>query len=148
MYIPTSQSGHIREDYRFDWEEEFRKYLSYLSNDKSIIVCGDFNATHLEIDSKIPKSMITRGFTDSDRVGFCELLENINLIDTYRVLYPNKKDVYTWWPYPRNKRNANAGARLDYFLISKHLRDKIKSVSVYSNVDGSDHCPIGLEMDI
>lgn len=148
VYIPTSQSGHIREDYRFNWEEEFKEYLRALSNDKSIIICGDFNATHLEIDSKIPRSLTTRGFVDNDRVGFCELLENVNLIDTYRVLYPTKKDVYTWWPYPRDKRIINAGARLDYFLISEHLRDTIKSVPVYSDVEGSDHCPIGLEMDI
>lgn len=148
VYTPTSQSGHTREDYRFDWDEQFREYLNTLHNEKSLIVCGDFNATHLEIDSKIPKSVITSGFTDSDRVAFCELLEEVNLIDTYRVLYPNKKDVYTWWPYPREKRKINAGARLDYFLISEHLKNSIKSSSVYSSIAGSDHCPIGLEINM
>ena len=148
VYIPTSQSGHIREDYRFDWEEQFREYLNILSNKKSLIVCGDFNATYLEIDSKIPKSICTRGFLDSNRVGFCTLLDEVNLIDAYRALYPTKKDVYTWWPYPRDKRKFNAGARLDYFLISEHLRSKIKSVLIYSDVEGSDHCPVKLELDI
>ena len=148
VYTPTSQSGHVREDYRFDWEEKFREYLCNLSNRKSLIVCGDFNATHLEIDSKIPKSLITRGFTDSDRVGFCELLEEVNLLDTYRVLYPNTKDIYTWWAYPREKRTENAGARLDYFLVSNHLKDSIKSAFIYSDIEGSDHCPIELVLDI
>lgn len=148
VYIPTSQSGHIREDYRFEWEEKFREYLNALSNKKSLVVCGDFNATHLEFDSKIPKSLTTRGFTDSDRVGFCELLEESNLIDTYRVIYPNKKDVYTWWPYPRDKRKTNAGARLDYFLISEHLKYNLKSASIHAEIEGSDHCPIEIEMDM
>ncbi len=148
VYIPTSQSGNVREDYRFEWEEKFREYLSALSNKKSLIVCGDFNATHLEIDSKIPKSLTTHGFTDSDRVGFCELLQEIDLLDTYRIVYPNNRNIYTWWPYSQQKRTANAGARLDYFLISEHLKDNLKSASIHSAIEGSDHCPIEIEMDI
>ncbi len=148
VYTPNSKSGLVREDFRDDWEENFKEYLKKLNNIKPLVVCGDFNATHLEIDSKIPRSSKFKGFSESDRVNFCELIEYVGLKDTFRILYPHQKDIYTWWSYSRNSRNENTGARIDYFLISEYLYSNLKSADIYSDVSGSDHCPIGMELDL
>ena len=148
IYTPNSKSGFLRLDFRADWEESLRDYLQKINNRKPLIVCGDFNAARLDIDSKIPRSEVSKGFTEEDRSNFCEMLEYTQLQDTYRLLHPNSKDKYTWWSYSRNKRDENSGSRIDYFLISEYFVNSLKSSEIYADVIGSDHCPIGMELEI
>ena len=128
------------------WEEEFRKYLKKLDSKKPVIVCGDLNVAHTEIDLKNPKSnRKNAGFTDEERSKIDELLKS-GFTDTFRKIYPDKKDCYTWWSYMRNARENNAGWRIDYFLVSDRISDNIIDAYIYSEIMGSDHCPVGISI--
>ena len=130
------------------WEDEFRQYLINLNKQKPVIACGDLNVAHEEIDLKNPKTnRRSAGFTDEERNKMTELL-NSGFTDTYRYLYPNKTDIYTWWSYMFKAREKNIGWRIDYFIVSDSIKSKIKESYIYSDVLGSDHCPVGLDIDI
>jgi exodeoxyribonuclease-3 len=145
-YVPNVKPDLSRLDYRMNWEDEFLKYLKELEKNKPVIVCGDFNVAHNEIDIKNAKSNIgNAGFTYEERGKFTDLLSN-GFIDTFRQLYPNRENAFTWWTYIGDARSRNVGWRLDYFVVSKSLEDKIIDSYIYSNYYGSDHCPIGLEV--
>lgn len=147
-YTPNSQRELARLNYRMNWEEDFRKYLKDLEKIKPIILCGDLNVAHKEIDLKNPKSnRQNAGFTDEERDKMTTLLSS-GFIDTYRFVYPNKENAYTWWSYMANARQKDIGWRIDYFIISKILVEKIIDVSIYKEIMGSDHCPIGLNINI
>lgn len=146
VYTPNSQRGLLRLDYRMNWDDAFRKFLAQLDKSKPLIICGDMNVAHQEIDIKNPKSnQHSAGFTDEERGKMSELLRG-GLIDTFRYLYPDKREAYTWWSYITNARIRNAGWRIDYFLVSGRLKDEIREASIYSEIQGSDHCPVGLEI--
>lgn len=146
VYTPNSQQGLARLDYRMDWEDSFRLYLKDLDTQKPVIVCGDLNVAHTEIDLKNPKTnRKNAGFSDEEREKFTELLES-GFTDTFRYLYPNVTGAYTWWSYMNNARKNNAGWRIDYFLTSDILGDDIRETYIYSDIYGSDHCPVGLEL--
>ena len=145
-YTPNSKRELERLEYRQKWEDDFRKYLILLDSIKPVILCGDLNVAHKEIDLKNPKTnRHNAGFTDEERNKMTELLDN-NFIDTYRYLYPDKKDAYTWWSYMFNSRKNNAGWRIDYFIVSDRISKNIKDSYIYSEIMGSDHCPVGLEI--
>ena len=147
-YTPNSKRELERLEYRQIWEDEFRKYLNKLSKNKPVILCGDLNVAHKEIDLKNPKSnRRSAGFTDEERNKMTELLSN-NFIDTFRLLYPNKEDAYTWWSYMGRAREKNIGWRIDYFITSENLKDKIVDSKIHSDIFGSDHCPIELDIEI
>lgn len=144
VYTPNSQSELKRLDYRMKWEDDFREYLKNLDNIKPVIVCGDLNVAHKEIDLKNPKTnRKNAGFTDEERKKFTELL-NDGFIDTFRYFYPNEEGKYSWWSYRFSAREKNAGWRIDYFLVSEALKDKLKSANILSDIMGSDHCPVEL----
>lgn len=148
IYTPNSKRELERLDYRQIWEDEIRKYLLDLNKNKSVIMCGDLNVAHKEIDLKNPKTnRRNAGFTDEERAKMTELL-NAGFIDSFRFLYPDKEDAYTWWSYMMKAREKNVGWRIDYFIVSNDFKDKIKEATIYSDVLGSDHCPIGLEIDV
>lgn len=148
VYTPNSQRELTRLEYRMKWEDDFRKYLKELDKIKPVIMCGDLNVAHNEIDLKNPKqNRRNAGFTDEERSKMTELLSS-GFIDTYRTLYPEQVDAYTWWSYMANAREKNIGWRIDYFITSKSLKDKIKDAKIYSNIMGSDHCPVGLEIEM
>lgn len=145
-YTPNSKRELERLEYRMDWEDDFRKYLIKLDKIKPIILCGDLNVAHKEIDLKNPKTnKRNAGFTDEERNKMTELL-NENFIDSFRYIYPDKIDAYSWWSYMANARAKNIGWRIDYFIISDRLKNNIKDAYIYPEVYGSDHCPIGLEL--
>lgn len=145
-YTPNSQRGLLRLDYRMKWEDDFRCYLRRLDETKPVIVCGDINVAHQEIDIKNPKSnRRTAGFTDEEREKLSTLLQS-GFTDSFRHLYPDKKDAYTWWSYMMNARARNIGWRIDYFLVSERLKDVIRDSFIYPDILGSDHCPVGLEI--
>lgn len=145
-YTPNSKRQLERLEYRQKWEDDFREYLITLNKEKSLILCGDLNVAHNEIDLKNPKAnRHNAGFTDAERNKMTQLL-NSNFIDTFRYLYPNRKDAYTWWSYMGGARSKNIGWRIDYFIVSKKLSKNIIDSKIYSEVLGSDHCPIGLEI--
>ena len=147
-YTPNSKRELERLDYRQIWEDEIRKYLLNLNKTKPIIMCGDLNVAHKEIDLKNPKTNThNAGFTIEERNKMTELLD-AGFIDSFRYLYPDKENAYSWWSYMRKAREKNVGWRIDYFIVSKDIKDKIKEASIYSDVMGSDHCPVGLEIDI
>ena len=147
-YTPNSKRELERLDYRQIWEDEIRKYLLNLNKTKPVIMCGDLNVAHKEIDLKNPKTNThNAGFTIEERNKMTELL-NAGFIDTFRYLYPDKENAYSWWSYMRKAREKNVGWRIDYFIVSKDIKDKIKEASIYSDIMGSDHCPVGLEIDI
>lgn len=147
-YTPNSKRELERLDYRMVWEDEFRKYLLKLNENKPVILCGDLNVAHEEIDLKNPKTnRKNAGFTDEERNKMTELL-NAGFTDTFRFLYPTKPDCYSWWSYMFKAREKNAGWRIDYFIVSKSIEDKIKESYIYSEVLGSDHCPVGLEIEL
>ena len=147
-YTPNSRRELERLDYRMIWEDEFRKYLLKLNEKKPVILCGDLNVAHKEIDLKNPKTnRKNAGFTDEERGKMTELL-NSGFTDTFRFLYPNKTECYSWWSYMFKAREKNAGWRIDYFLVSKSIENKIKESYIFSDVMGSDHCPVGLDLDI
>ncbi|MBN1042147.1 UNVERIFIED_ORG: exodeoxyribonuclease III [Clostridium botulinum] len=144
VYTPNSQQKLARIDYRMAWENDFRDYLNELNKDKSVIVCGDFNVAHKEIDLKNPKNNRNNaGFSDEEREKFGELLKS-GFIDTYRYFYPDKEGVYSWWSYRFNARANNAGWRIDYFLVSKDFEDRLVDANIHTQIEGSDHCPVEL----
>lgn len=148
VYTPNSQDELKRLDYRMTWDDAFRKYLLWLSERKPVIVCGDMNVAHKEIDLKNPKTnRLNAGFTDQERAKFTDLLD-AGFTDTFRYFYPEKKDIYSWWSYRFKAREKNAGWRIDYFLVSDALKPCLKDAMIYTDVFGSDHCPVGLDIDI
>ena len=141
VYVPNSQDGLKRLDYRMRWEDDFRNYLNHL--DKGVIVCGDLNVAHNEIDLKNPSSNhYNAGFTDEERAKFSEWLDN-GYIDTWRSLNPNTVK-YSWWSYRVHARENNAGWRIDYFIVSSSLKDRIRHAEIHNDIFGSDHCPVEL----
>lgn len=146
VYTPNSQRELLRLAYRMEWEDDFRSYLTQLDAVKPVIVCGDINVAHEEIDLKNPKTnRRNAGFTDEERSKMTMLLES-GFTDTFRYLYPDQTDAYTWWSYMMKARDRNIGWRIDYFLISDRLQKVLKDAVIYPEVLGSDHCPIGLEI--
>jgi exodeoxyribonuclease III len=144
VYTPNSKRELERLDYRMVWENDFRTYLKKLETVKPVIVCGDLNVAHREIDLKNPSSnKKNAGFTDEERGKFTELLD-AGFIDTYRNFYPEQKDAYTWWSYMFNARTKNAGWRIDYFCVSASLKERLCGAAIHANVMGSDHCPVEL----
>lgn len=148
IYTPNSKRELERLDYRQEWEDEIRKYLLKLNQSKPVIMCGDLNVAHKEIDLKNPKTNHkSAGFTDEERNKMTELLK-AGFIDTYRYLYPDKENVYTWWSYMRKAREKNVGWRIDYFIVSNDIKNKIKEAKIDEDIMGSDHCPVELEIEI
>ena len=148
VYTPNSQRELTRLQYRLCWEEDFRMYLKKLDEKKPVIVCGDMNVAHTEIDLKNPKTNVNNaGFTPQERAAFTKLLDS-GFVDTFRHLYPDVTGAYSWWSYMFNARANNAGWRIDYFLVSERIKDKIKAAEIHSDVFGSDHCPVLLEIDL
>ena len=146
IYTPNSKRELERLDYRQIWEDEIRKYLLKLNKTKPVVMCGDLNVAHKEIDLKNPKTNThNAGFTIEERNKMTELLD-AGFIDTFRYLYPDKTDCYTWWSYMRKAREKNVGWRIDYFIVSDSIKNKIKEANIYKDIMGSDHCPIGLEI--
>ena len=145
-YTPNAKRELERLDYRMIWEDAFRSYLLELNKKKPIILCGDLNVAHNEIDLKNPKTNVgNAGFTNEERGKMTELL-NSGFVDSFRYLYPDKVEVYTWWSYMFHAREKNVGWRIDYFITSKSIEKNIKEATIYSDVYGSDHCPIGLDI--
>ena len=148
VYTPNSQSELARLSYRMRWEDAFRDYLKELDAHKPVIVTGDMNVAHEEIDLKNPKTnRKNAGFTDEERDKFSELLA-AGFVDSFRYFYPDKTDAYSWWSYRFKAREKNAGWRIDYFVVSDRLKEQMKDALIYKEVMGSDHCPVGLEIDI
>ena len=146
VYTPNSKSGLERLDYRMKWEDDFNKYLKNLERKKPVIVCGDLNVAHKEIDLKNPKTnRKNAGFTDEERGKFDNLLES-GFIDTFRYFYPEDEGKYSWWSYRFNARKNNAGWRIDYFLTSKVLENRLKDAKIHNEILGSDHCPVELDI--
>ncbi|MEE1389104.1 MAG: exodeoxyribonuclease III [Clostridia bacterium] len=146
-YTPNSGRELARLEYRMTWEEAFKKYLIELDKQKPVIICGDLNVAHTEIDLKNPKSnRKNAGFTDEERSKIESLL-NSGFTDTFRKIYPDKEGAYTWWSYMFNARANNAGWRIDYFLVSDRISKNIKDAYIYAEIMGSDHCPVGLEIE-
>ena len=147
-YTPNAQRGLARLDHRMRWDEAFRSYLKELDGRKGVIVCGDLNVAHQEIDLKNPNSNRgNAGFSDEERESFTRLLES-GFTDTFRYLHPDATGCYTWWSYMYKARQNNAGWRIDYFLVSDRLRPQIKDTPIYHEIQGSDHCPVGLELQL
>ncbi len=145
-YTPNSQRGLARLDYRMTWDDAFRSFLNDLSGEKPVIVCGDLNCAHKEIDLKNPSTnRKNAGFSDEERNKFSDLLD-AGFIDTYRHFYPDKTDAYTWWSYFSNARARNIGWRIDYFLVSDDLEPKLKDALIHDRILGSDHCPVELQI--
>jgi exodeoxyribonuclease-3 len=148
VYTPNSQNELKRLDYRMTWEDAFREYLLKLKEKKSVVVCGDMNVAHQEIDIKNPASNHKNaGFTDEERDKFSILLDS-GFVDSFRSLYPDKKDVYSWWSYRFQARSRNAGWRIDYFLVSEDAKEKIVDAKIHTDIMGSDHCPIELDFEV
>lgn len=148
VYTPNSKRELLRLDYRMIWEDEFKEYINTLQKDKPVVICGDLNVAHQEIDLKNPKTnRRNAGFTDEERNKFSELLA-IGLTDTFRYFYPDVTGVYSWWSYMFKAREKNAGWRIDYFLTSSSLNDKLIDAKIYTDVLGSDHCPVGVEINV
>lgn len=148
VYTPNSKRELERLEYRMEWEDDFRAFLKALESKKPVIVCGDLNVAHKEIDLKNPKTnRRNAGFTDEERDKMSVLLDS-GFTDTYRHFYPDKEGAYTWWSYMGKARANNTGWRIDYFLCSKGLDSRLKSASIYPEILGSDHCPVGLEIGL
>ncbi|MBO8475779.1 MAG: exodeoxyribonuclease III [Bacteroidetes bacterium] len=146
VYTPNSQDGLKRLDYRMTWDDDFRNYLLELDKRKPVIVCGDLNVAHKKIDLKNPKTnRKNAGFTDEEREKFSILLDS-GFTDTYRYFYPDREGVYSWWSYRFKAREKNAGWRIDYFVVSNRLREKLEKADIHTEIYGSDHCPV--EVDI
>ena len=147
-YTPNAQQGLARIDHRLKWDEAFRNHLVALDQKKPVIVCGDLNVAHQEIDLKNPASNRgSAGFSDEERESFGKLLD-AGFTDTFRYLHPDVTGAYSWWSYRFNARKNNAGWRIDYFIVSNRLADKIHAAPIYADIMGSDHCPVGLEIDL
>jgi exodeoxyribonuclease-3 len=147
-YTPNAQRGLTRLGYRMIWQDDFCSHLKNLDREKPVIVCGDMNVAHREIDLKNPKSNVgNAGFSPQERAKMTELLE-AGFVDSFRYLHPDRAGAYTWWSYMFNARAKNVGWRIDYFLVSQRIQDRIQDALIYSEVTGSDHCPIGLALSI
>ena len=147
VYVPNSQDGLKRLDYRMTWEDAFLAYLKKLEEKKPVVVCGDLNVAHQEIDLKNPKSnRKNAGFTDEERAKFTQWL-NAGFTDTFRYFYPDQKDIYSWWSYRFKAREKNAGWRIDYFVTSASLNNKLVDAKIHTDIFGSDHCPVELTLD-
>ncbi|MBO5955465.1 MAG: exodeoxyribonuclease III [Clostridia bacterium] len=147
-YTPNSQNELARLDYRMEWEDDFREYLKKLDQKKPVILCGDLNVAHNEIDLKNPKTnRRNAGFTDEEREKMTLLLES-GFCDSFRHLYPDAENIYSWWSYRFKAREKNAGWRIDYFLVSDTIKNKILDAKIHNQVFGSDHCPVSLEIEI
>ena len=146
VYTPNAQDGLRRIEYRMAWEDDFRDYLCGLDAVKPVVVCGDMNVAHEEIDLKNPKSNVGNpGFSDEERGKFTRLLQS-GFTDTFRYLYPDRENAYSWWSYRAAARERNVGWRIDYFLVSDRLRSRIKEAHLFPEITGSDHCPVGLDL--
>ncbi len=148
VYTPNSQNELVRLDYRMQWEDDFRAYVCNLDKKKPVIICGDMNVAHQEIDLKNPKTnRKNAGFTDEERQKMTELLAS-GFTDTFRAKNPDATGIYSWWSYRFKAREKNAGWRIDYFLVSNRLMDKVSDTRIYTDIMGSDHCPVGLTIDL
>ncbi len=148
VYTPNSKDGLLRLEYRMEWEAAFREYLLGLDARKPVIVCGDMNVAHKEIDLKNPSTnRRSAGFTDEERACMTQLLDS-GFTDSFRHLYPDLEGAYSWWSYRMRARERNAGWRIDYFLVSDRLADKINEARIHNNIFGSDHCPVEVEMNL
>ena len=148
VYTPNSQNELARLDYRMKWEDDFRAYLKKLEENKPVIVCGDMNVAHNEIDLKNPKTnRKNAGFTDEEREKMTVLLDD-GFIDTFRYFYPDQENIYSWWSYRFKAREKNAGWHIDYFLTSESLKDKLIDAKIHTDIMGSDHCPVELDIDM
>lgn len=148
VYTPNSQEKLARLDYRMKWEEDFKSYLLELDNKKPVIVCGDLNVAHKEIDLKNPKTnRKNAGFSDEEREKMTKLLES-GFVDSFRYFYPDKAEIYSWWSYRFSARAKNAGWRIDYFLVSEKIKEKMKGAEIHTEVLGSDHCPVLLDIEL
>ena len=148
VYTPNSQEELRRLDYRMKWEDDFRAYLKKLEEKKPVIVCGDLNVAHKEIDLKNPKTnRKNAGFTDDERAKFTTLLES-GFTDTFRYFYPEQEGIYSWWSYRFKAREKNSGWRIDYFLTSDSLKDKLRGAQIHTDILGSDHCPVELTIEL
>lgn len=148
VYTPNSQSENARLDYRMKWDDDFREYINRLNENKPVIFTGDLNVAHNEIDLKNPSANRKNpGFTDEERAKMTELL-SLGYTDSFRNLYPVKEGAYSWWSYRFNARKNNAGWRIDYFIVSDRIKDKIESADIHSEILGSDHCPVELNIEI
>ena len=148
VYTPNSQDGLKRLDYRMTWEDDFRAYLQNLDSKKPVLVCGDLNVAHKEIDLKNPKTnRMNAGFTDQEREKFQTLLD-AGFIDTFRHFYPDMENIYSWWSYRFKAREKNAGWRIDYFVASARLADKLQGAKIHTEILGSDHCPVEVTIDL
>ena len=148
VYTPNSQDGLRRLDYRMTWEDDFRRYLLSLDAKKPVVVCGDMNVAHQEIDLKNPKTnRMNAGFTDQERAKFTELLD-AGFTDTFRHFYPNATDIYSWWSYRFRAREKNTGWRIDYFVTSRRLDTCLAGAKIHTEVMGSDHCPVELTLNL
>ncbi|MCL2383476.1 MAG: exodeoxyribonuclease III [Oscillospiraceae bacterium] len=147
-YTPNSGRELLRLGYRVEWEEAFRKYLKELDSKKPVVLCGDLNVAHKEIDLTHPKTnRNSAGFTDEEREEMTRLLD-AGFTDTYRKMYPNKEGAYTWWSYMAKSRERNVGWRIDYFVVSDRINDKIEKALIFPEIMGSDHCPVGLHIKV
>ena len=148
VYTPNSQDGLKRLDYRMTWEDDFRAYIKNLDSKKPVLVCGDLNVAHKEIDLKNPKTnRMNAGFTDQEREKFQTLLD-AGFIDTFRHFYPDMENIYSWWSYRFKAREKNAGWRIDYFVASARLADKLQGAKIHTEIFGSDHCPVEVTIDL
>ena len=148
VYTPNSQNELARLDYRMTWEDDFRNYLLELDKKKPVLVCGDLNVAHKEIDLKNPKTnRMNAGFTDQEREKF-QILLDAGFIDTFRYFYPEQTGIYSWWSYRFKAREKNAGWRIDYFLASRRLADKLESAQIHTEIFGSDHCPVEVTLNV
>ncbi|MDY5981211.1 exodeoxyribonuclease III [Fusobacterium mortiferum] len=148
VYTPNSQEKLARLDYRMKWEEDFKNYLLELDKKKPVIVCGDLNVAHKEIDLKNPKTnRKNAGFSDEEREKMTKLLES-GFVDSFRYFYPDKTDIYSWWSYRFSARAKNAGWRIDYFLVSDRIKENMKGAEIHTEILGSDHCPVLLNIDL
>lgn len=144
VYTPNSQRELTRLDYRMQWEDDFLSYLKKLEEKKPVIFCGDLNVAHKEIDLKNPKTnRKNAGFTDEERAKMTALLDR-GFIDTFRYFYPDQENIYSWWSYQFQARAKNVGWRIDYFIVSEALKDRLEDAKIYTDILGSDHCPVGL----
>lgn len=148
VYTPNSQDGLRRLDYRMEWDDAFRDYLKKLDAEKPVVVCGDMNVAHQEIDLKNPKTnRRNAGFTDEEREKFSCLLRD-GFTDTFRFFYPDQTDIYSWWSYRFKAREKNTGWRIDYFLVSDRLQPQLTGAKIHTDIYGSDHCPVEVEVDL
>lgn len=148
VYTPNSQDGLRRLDYRMEWDDAFRDYLKKLDAEKPVVVCGDMNVAHQEIDLKNPKTnRRNSGFTDEEREKFSCLLRD-GFTDTFRFFYPDQTDIYSWWSYRFKAREKNTGWRIDYFLVSDRLQPQLTGAKIHTDIYGSDHCPVEVEVDL